>query len=500
VGAPAADTNAMRSEAPGGNPAGRIVVRFALTSFIVLVLVGVAITQFRTRDLGAREERSAASRAELLATQVIGPAFTPEMTTHPLVGTEYARIDSVVKQAIAADPGVERVKIWGIDGTVLFSDDAAQVGQRPDKEDDLQEAIDGEVKSDISDLTKPENASERLLADKLFETYVPVRLSAGGPVAAVVEVYRNYSTIQGEIDRLTKTLTVSLGIGLLALYVLLLPVMVGATRTLRRQNEQLHAQADQLGDLLEREQATVAELRELDRMKGDFVAASSHELRSPLTSILGYARILRESTASAGDPVTHEAVDAIERQSSRMLRLVTNLLRESRIEADVADGGTATFDVGALIREVVTDFHGDGMRIRPNIPDDLQPVNADRGRIAEVLINLVDNSLKYSGNDSVVTVAAEVEDGELILRVHDEGPGIDPDDLPLIFDRFYQADQSATRLHGGVGLGLHIVKGLVESMHGRVAAESLPGVGSTFTVLIPLVKQPERVAAPSAHV
>jgi signal transduction histidine kinase len=400
-----------------------------------------------------------------------------------------------VAEAKQADPGVKRVKIWSTDGTVLFSDDPTQVGQTPEKEDDLQEAVEGHVESDISDLSKPENASERQLASKLFETYVPV---AAGSATAVVEVYQDYSTIQAEIDRFATTLTVSLGIGLLLLYILLLPVMVGTTRTLRRQNDQLHAQADQLGDLLEREQATVAELLELDRMKGDFVAASSHELRSPLTSILGYARILR-GTLDGSDPVSLEAVEAIERQSSRMLRLVTNLLRESRIEADVAEGATAPFDVGDLIREVAADFHSEGRRIRPEVERDLPPVNADRGRIAEVLINLVDNSLKYSTKDSGVTVSADMDGDTLVLAVRDEGPGIDPDDLPLIFDRFYQADQSATRLHGGVGLGLHIVKGLVDSMHGRVSAESTPGVGSTFTVRIPLVPDHEAVDATSVH-
>ena len=472
----------MSSHAPGSNPAGRIVVRFALTSLIVLVAVGVAITQFRTRDVRDREERAAASRAELLATEVIAPALTPEMVAGPMSGASYARVEALVDQAKAADPGVKRVKIWGEDGTVLFSDDPTQVGQHPETEDDLEEAIEGHVESDISDLAKPENASEQELANKLFETYVPVR---AGDATAVVEVYQDYSTIQEEIDRLTTTLTVSLGIGLLALYVLLLPVMVGATRTLRRQNDQLHEQADQLSELLENEQATVAELRELDRMTGDFVAASSHELRSPLTSILGYARILR-STLDGADPVSLEAVDAIERQSSRMLRLVTNLLRESRIEADVVEGAGAPFDVGDLVREVAADFHGEGARILPDIAPDLPDVNADRGRIAEVLINLVDNSLKYSAKDTTVTVSARIEDDELVLGIRDEGPGIEAGDLPRIFDRFYQADQSSTRLHGGVGLGLHIVKGLVDSMQGRVLAESIPGVGSTFTVRVPL--------------
>ena len=232
-----ADTDLMRSEAPGGNPAGRIVVRFALTSFIVLVLIGVAITMFRSHDLRAREERAATSRAELLATQVIGPALTPSMVAEPMRGADYKLAELVVDQARVADPGVERVKVWGTDGCVLFSNDPSQVAQCPEKEDDLEEALDGEVKSEISDLAKPENASERLLADKLFETYVPVRLTPGGPVEAVVEVYRDYQTIQSEIGRLTTTLTVSLGIGLLALYILLLPVMVGATRTLRSKDK-----------------------------------------------------------------------------------------------------------------------------------------------------------------------------------------------------------------------------------------------------------------------
>ena len=139
--------------------------------------------------------------------------------------------------------------------------------------------------------------------------------------------------IQAEIDRLTRTLSISLAIGLLALYVVMLPLMIGVTRTLRRQNNQLQDQADQLSDLLEREQDTVAELRELDRMKSDFVAATSHELRTPLTSINGYVHILRGSSL-ADDPVAVEALGAIERQSSRLFRLIANVLRESNLEHD----------------------------------------------------------------------------------------------------------------------------------------------------------------------
>ncbi len=477
----------MRSGRPPDRPRGKIVLRFALTGFLVFVLVGLTIVFFRTRDLRQREEQAAVSRAELVANDLIGPVLTPGLLERPMDGKRYARVAEVVDQVIASDRGIVRVKIWGPDGTVLFSNDREQVGFRPPMESNLEEAFDGEVEGEISNLDADENVSERALADKLFETYVPYKASPDAPVDAVIEVYRDYASIQAEIDRLTGTLTITLGVGLLILYVIMLPVMVGTTRTLRRQNEQLT-------ELLEREQATVAELVELDRLQGDFVAAASHELRSPLTSILGYANLLR-SSAPPDDPIAHEAVDAIERQSSRMLRLVMNLLRESRIEAEREDASFFPFDLDALVREVAADFHADGERVRSEIPADMPEVRCDSGKVADVLVNLIDNALKYAEPGTPVTVGAEVDGGTLTIRVSDQGPGIDPDDIPRIFDRFYQADQSATRAHGGVGLGLHIVRGLVESMGGQVHVDSVAGAGSTFTVRIPLVTEQTPAAA-----
>jgi signal transduction histidine kinase len=472
-------------------------MRFALTSFLVFVLVGVAITYFRAADLREREEQAAMSRAELIADEMVSPLLTSRLLATPLTGERYATVNLVVDRAKSNDPGIERVKIWGLDGTILYADEASLVGNHPEPEEDLLEAIEeGEVESEISDLSGDENTAERGLADRLFETYVPVRETDGGPVVAVVEVYRDYAVIQAEIDRLTKTLAISLGAGLLVLYVLLLPVMVGATRTLRAQNDQLTTQAEQMSDLLGREQETVAELRELDRLRDDFVAASSHELRSPLTSILGYARLLR-SSSGATDPVIMESADAIERQSSRMLRLVMNLLSESRIETDRSEGPVTPFNLGALVDEVAADFHGDGRRIRSGVGADLE-VCCDRAKVTDVLVNLIDNALKYAP-DSAVTVEAGVEEGTLTLSVADEGPGIDPGDIGRIFDRFYQADQSATRAHGGVGLGLHIVEGLVAAMHGRVRVDSVPGVGCTFIVELPLVHLSAPLGAAAGH-
>jgi signal transduction histidine kinase len=478
----------MRERGPSGGrqvPETRIITWFALTSLVVFVLIGVGITWFRARDVRVREERAAASRAELVANEAVGPVFTAEDLAGPISGARYDVIQQRVDAVVHADPGILRIKVWGTDGTVLYSNEPAEVGTKPEMEEDLEEAIDGELASEVSDLTADENIGERMLGDRLFETYVPFRLSPDGPVVAVFEAYQDYSVIEMEISRLTRTLSISLGAGLIVLYAVVLPLMIGITRRLRRQNAQLQAQATQLSDLLEREQTTVAELRALDRMKSDFVAATSHELRTPLTSIRGYVHMLRDSTASR-DPIAAEAISAIERQSGRLFRMIANVLRESNLEDEDTTDAASTFDFRGLVQEAIVDFHGSGERISNDVPGELGPVTCDRLRVQDILVNLLDNALKYSMAPDPVSVGARVGDGRLTFWVTDRGIGIASGDLPRVFDRFYQVDQSSTRAYGGVGLGLHIVQGLVEALDGRIEVRSEPGDGSTFTVTVPI--------------
>jgi signal transduction histidine kinase len=474
-----------------------IVWRFAFTSLLVFALIGLVIAMTREQDLRARSEAGAAVRAGLIAEGVIAPLLRPADLRAPIRGTRYEELDRAIHGFAMAHAGIERIKIWAPDGTVLFSNDPAQVGLKPEPEEDLLEAFEGEVASEISDLEEPENASERRLADQLFETYVPVRIEGVGDasdVDAVIEVYQDYSSIQQEIDRLDDTLTISLGLGLLALYVLLLPVMVGTTRTLRRQNAQLQEQAEQLAVLLEREQDTVAELRALDRMKSDFVAAASHELRTPLTTIRGFAELLQDRPDA--EDRTREAAETIVRQTAHLQRLVANLLREARLE----HGDTAEDEGPASIEEILDDvrrgFPGAAERIVIDVARPLESLSLSRVAVQEIVANLVDNALKYSSPGTPVWVEASVHDGSLVLRVRDEGEGIPAGDLPRIFDRFVQIDQSATRAHGGVGLGLHLVRELTRRLGGDVAVDSVVGRGSVFTVTIPLgaatIGEPER--------
>jgi signal transduction histidine kinase len=465
-----------------------IVWRFAVTSLIVFGLIGIGVGALRSGDLRARSEAAATVRAELIAESVIAPLLVPADLEGPIRGDRFDALDRAIHEFAMEDAGVERVKIWNHQGMVVFSNDPAQVGGEPEMEEDLLEAFEGEVASEISDLDEPENASERLLADQLFETYVPVNLSGdteSDEVSAVIEVYQDYSSIQLEIDRLNNTLKISLGIGLLALYVLLLPLMIGTTRTLRRQNAQLTEQADQLGVLLAREQETVAELRELDRLKSDFAAAASHELRTPLTTIRGFAELLKDRTPLE-DAATRDAVEAIARQTSHLQRLVGNLLREAQLEHGEPEMREESTSIEGVLHEVRAGFPGSASRIRITPNPALPRLTLDAVALHEIVANLVDNSLKYSTPGAPVEVSAEIADDALVIRVRDEGAGIPSGDLPRIFDRFTQLDGSSTRAHGGVGLGLHLVRELTRRAGGDVAVESVEGKGTTFTVTIPL--------------
>ena len=465
-----------------------IVWRFAITTFIVFGLIGVGVAALRAGDLRASSEEAAQVRAELIAGSVIAPLLSPADLAGPIRGSRYLELDRAIHEFAMEDAGVERVKIWSPSGTVVFSNDPEQVGLEPEIEEDLHEAFEGEVASEISDLDEAENVSERALADQLFETYVPVNLSSdteSDEVDAVIEVYQDYSAIQREIDGLHDTLKISLGIGLLALYVLLVPVMVGTTRTLRRQNAQLLDQADQLGVLLAREQETVAELRELDRLKSDFAAAASHELRTPLTTIRGFAELLKHQAPSP-DPATRDAVEAIARQTAHLQRLVGNLLREAQLEhGDPETIGEPT-SVAEVLDEVRDAFPGSVDRIQLHVEPDLPTLALDPVALHEIVANLVDNALKYSTPGAPVVVDARIVDGALTIRVSDEGAGISPGDLPRIFDRFTQIDQTSTRAHGGVGLGLHLVRELTRRFGGEVAVDSVVDRGTTFTVTIPV--------------
>jgi signal transduction histidine kinase len=263
---------------------------------------------------------------------------------------------------------------------------------------------------------------------------------------------------------------------------------------LAEQNELLTAQADRLEHLLRKESATVDQLRELNRMKGEFVAVVSHELRTPITAMIGYAKTLRQPQFANDDILREEFLGRMERQGNRLVGLVENLLTTSRLESDQLSISIGRVLFEDLCRETVEGLGTDADRVVTDVPDDIPVLHTDRQLLSRVITNLLDNALKYSPEGSMCELGARAEGDQLVFWVRDHGIGIEPEQMERIFERFYQVDSSSTRRFSGAGLGLSMVHDLVQHLGGTVTVESAPDHGSTFTVNMP-IQAPDAEAA-----
>lgn len=233
----------------------------------------------------------------------------------------------------------------------------------------------------------------------------------------------------------------------------------------------------------------ITSLKELDRIKSDFVSTVSHDLRSPLTAILGYVDLIERA-----GPVTELQRDFVHRvQSSvhNITHLVDDLVELGRIESgfDTRKEAVRIQKIIQLVAENTKKIIAEkGQTLLVQVPETLPPVYANSVQISQMIENLLDNASKYTHRGGVITLNAETDDQQIILQVSDNGIGIPQVDLPYIFDKFYRASNANSEV-SGTGLGLAIVKSIVENHQGRIWVESLPDEGSIFTVVLPVTKE-----------
>lgn len=236
----------------------------------------------------------------------------------------------------------------------------------------------------------------------------------------------------------------------------------------------------------------VTALKRLERVRSDFIANVSHELRTPLTSIIGYLEALLDG-AQHDAAKREEFLRIIKTHADRLRALVHDLLQLSQIESGDYRWRRDVVDAVGLARRSVALVHplAHNRRIVVRYGGDTEALNVtgDEEKLMQVLVNLLDNAVKYTEPGGTVDVTVESSGSRAILRVRDTGIGIPPADQDRIFERFYRVDRARSRESGGTGLGLSIVKHIVEAHGGTVSVESRLGHGSVFTVILP--RQPE---------
>jgi signal transduction histidine kinase len=234
----------------------------------------------------------------------------------------------------------------------------------------------------------------------------------------------------------------------------------------------------------------LARVQSSQQSQKDFVANVSHEMKTPLTSIQGFAQAILDDTADTPE-ARKKAAQIIYDESARMHRMSLDLLELARLEAGTADLNMSAVDVGALLRGVVERFSPQaqkiGVELRVNISDDLPSIIADGDRLAQVFTNLVDNALKFTPAEGHITLSAKKAGAEIEMSVADTGTGVAGEALLHLFDRFYQADSSrAGSENHGAGLGLAIVREIIQAHGGKIGVRSQVGLGTVFTIHLPL--------------
>ena len=277
-----------------------------------------------------------------------------------------------------------------------------------------------------------------------------------------------------------------------------------ALQELRELNEQLDQRVENRTLELRRANRELARanerLLELDRLKSRFVSMVSHELRTPLGAIQGFAEMLRAGVYGPLSEKQDDALRRVEKNTKKLLNIVNDLLDQARIEAGELSLHPEPFSPDLLVEDLQSTVavlaEQKGLELITQIDDDVpRPVYGDKERLHQVLVNLANNAIKFT-EEGTIHVHIGRADGDRpshwFMAVSDTGSGIPEEDRDLIFTPFRRVDDSMTREHPGVGLGLSIVKQLVELMDGDIAVESEVGRGSTFTVVLPLQREQRR--------
>lgn len=246
---------------------------------------------------------------------------------------------------------------------------------------------------------------------------------------------------------------------------------------------------DELGRLTRAFDAMRQQVRQSRQRERDFLSGVSHDLKTPLAILQGYANALADGAAS-DDASRLRALSGIQRETERMTRLVTTLLELARLQSGLVPFKLAVVDLTALTRRVLADLSPQaqekGLHFVDELPAGILAIQADPAQIERVLLNLLDNAVRFTLQGGAITVGGSGEQGGRVsVWVQDTGPGIPPEALPHVFERFYQADTARPTGRRGSGLGLTIAREIVTHHRGDIQAESQPGQGARFTITLP---------------
>ena len=464
--------------------------RFAVAALATIALVGYVLTRLLGQVIADNAlESSRAEVRDTLAPRIVNQ-LSPDDLEAPITGQRLADFQHFVEGSVISER-TARIKIWNTEGRVIYAEDPDLVGRLFPMNDEREAAFAGETVSELAHPSEAEDANEGDYGD-LLEVYTPIVLPGSQEVVGAFEIYQVYGPVAQQIAETRRYVILGLGGGLAVLYLTLLAIVHGGTRTIDRQHRDLDRENT---ERKRAEQAVAQHAAELARSNAELeqlAYVASHDLQEPLRMVASYTQLLARRYKGKLDSDANEfiayAVDGV----TRMQRLISDLLTYSRVGSQGKDFEPT--DCENVLDRALTNLEGAIGESGAVVTHDLLPtVAADEVQLGQLFENLIGNAIKFHGEEPPrVHVSAEQQEAHWVFHVRDNGNGLDPQYTQRIFIMFQ-------RLHGreeyrGTGIGLAICKKIVQRHSGRIWVESEPGKGATFRFTIP-ARAESRLAA-----
>jgi signal transduction histidine kinase len=485
------------SGVPAKQRAPHLVLRFALYAGAVLIAAGLAVLWTVDHFVADRAERAVANQARLVAEENVKRNVTPSDFAAPVSGARRAQLDELFRRRILM-PGVVGTRLVNRDGIITYAALHRLIGTHVAYTSDLRTTFAGKP---VRHVTRTVSWWGRKDI-KVLQSLIPVLTPGSTRPLGAIEFDQDYRAIAVPTSDANNRLILILGIAFVVLYLCLFPILRRVTKELAEHNRGLSEQAAEREELLANERTARAEaetiqrllaeqnerLREVDRMKDEFVSLVSHELRTPLTSIRGYLELLVEE----GGELTPEQLrflKVVDRNSQRLLDLVGDLLFLAQVDAGKFAIEPDDVDLARVVHEAVEACRpiaeSKQIELVENV-EDVPTVVGDRARLSQVLDNLVSNALKFTPAGGRVSVSLARVDDALRVEVGDTGIGIAADEQSHLFERFFRSSTATENAIPGTGLGLTITKTIVDRHGGTIAVDSAENEGTTVRVELPL--------------
>lgn len=527
------------------------VVLLAVTVLLAWVYRQVTVNQLVDHGQNANVALAGALANSIwpeFRTHVTSPWHTTagELREHPMTALLHEAVTDQLRGLT-----IVKVKVYNFDGLTVFSTDPSQIGEDKSTNRGFLAARLGNVASELTH-RDTFSAFEKTIENRdVLSSYIPIRDDAGR-VSGVFEIYDDVTRLVQKIRQMERTVIATSVIVFALLYVILFQIVSRADRILRRQHSEIEDGRNRLAELnfelkreVDRTKKAEEKLRrfneELERLvedrttelqgknlelegeierrhraevaltnakeraesasraKSEFLANMSHELRTPLNAIIGYADLLNEEVESGSHGALADDLRKIRIAGHHLLGLISSVLDLSKIESGKMDVEIREFELAELLDELRDTIQPlvaeSGNRFELANTAGSKIIVSDRQKLFQALLNLLGNAAKFTNDGTIRLDISEDAVGCFEFSVSDTGIGMDAQDLERVFEPFSQADGKIAGNHAGTGLGLAITKSIAELLGGRLDAESDAGVGSRFTIRIPLSKSLEMRSA-----